>query len=107
MKWEKGEYLSDKNRIDNKTRPRKWTDSEIEYMLHLKENGKSLIEICNELDRSIASVQVKLKRLKKKDKSYNANHIFEKNNINKKFVNELNPSSIIDLYSGKGNPSYK
>lgn len=106
MEWEKGKYLSDENRTDNKTKPRKWTDSEIEYMLNLKKQGKSLIEICNELDRSIASVQVKLKRLKKRDKSYNSKHIIEKNNINKKFVTDLNPVSILDLYSGNGNPSY-
>ena len=105
MTFEKGEYLSSNNPYV-KTIPRKWTDSEIEYMLKLKEDGKSINEICSILDRSVASVSVKLKRLKKKDNTYNQKHIDEKNKINADFVSQINPSSILDLYHGTGNPAY-
>ena len=100
MEFEKGVELSPNPYV--KTTPRRWTESEIEYMLQLKEEGKSLKEICNILDRSIASVQVKLKRLKKKDGSYNQKHSSEKNEINLKYVEYLKPKTILDLYSGGG-----
>lgn len=105
MNFEKGEYLSASNPYI-KTTPRRWTENEIEYMLQLKKEGKSIKEICNILDRSLASVSVKLKRLKKKDNTYNQEHIDEKNDINLEFVNYINPSSILDLYHGLGNPAY-
>ena len=105
MGFEKGDYISSGNPYV-KTTPRKWTESEIEYMLQLKKEGKSNQEICNILDRSIASVSVKLKRLKKKDNTYNQKHIIEKNKINSEFVYYINPSSILDLYHGTGNPAY-
>lgn len=105
MEFEKGDYLSPNNPYV-KTTPRKWTDSEIKYMLQLKKDGYPLDEICNLLDRSKASVSVKLKRLKKKDGSYNQKHIEEKNLINKSFVDYINPSTILDLYHGEGNPAY-
>ena len=41
MDYDKGEYLSSNNPYV-KTTPRRWTDSEIEYMLQLKKDGKSV-----------------------------------------------------------------
>ena len=103
--YEKGELINASNPYV-KTTPRKWTDSEIEYMLQLKNDGKNLREICDILDRSIASVQVKLKRLKKTNNQYNQKHLEDKNKINISFVSYLNPSSVLDLYCGYGNPAY-
>ena len=54
-----------------KTAPRKWTDSEIEYMKKLKEAGRSNAEIAAELGRSEVSISIKLKRLTKKENTYN------------------------------------
>ena len=99
--FEKGEYLSSENPYV-KTTPRRWTKSEEAYLLELKSNNVPLKDICKILDRSIASVQVKIKRLQKKDGTYNQKHIAEKNKINQEFVNYLNPSSVLDLYSGEG-----
>ena len=103
--YETGKYLSPNNPYV-KTTPRKWTDSEIDYMLQLKEKGKSVDEICSILNRSSASVSVKLKRLKKGNNTYNQKHLLEKNKINKRFVSHINPSSILDVYHGAGNPAY-
>lgn len=105
MNYEKGDLINSSNPYI-KTTPRKWTDSEIEYMLQLKKEGKSLETICDILGRSYASVSVKLKRLKKKNGSYNQKHLMEKNRLNREFISLLNPSSLLDLYSGDGNPAY-
>ena len=103
--YEKGELLNSSNPYV-KTIPRKWTDSEIDYMLQLKKEGKSVEEICNVLGRSVASVSVKLKRLNKKNNSYNQKHLDEKIELNNQFISYINPSSILDLYHGNGNPAY-
>lgn len=50
----KGQCLSDGNPYIN-TIPRKWTDSEIEYMLKLKSSGKTIKEICTILESCSAS----------------------------------------------------
>ena len=101
----KGQCLSDGNPYIN-TIPRKWTDSEIEYMLKLKSSGKTIKEICTILERSEASVSVKLKRLKKKDGNYNEKHLTEKVDINKQFVEYIKPNSILDVYARDGNVAY-
>lgn len=101
----KGQCLSDGNPYIN-TIPRKWTDSEIEYMLKLKSSGKTIKEICTILERSEASVSVKLKRLKKKDGNYNEKHLTEKVGINKQFVEYIKPNSILDVYARDGNVAY-
>lgn len=106
MNYEKGDLINSSNPYI-KTTPRKWTDSEIEYMLQLKKEGKSLDIICDILGRSYASVSVKLKRLKKKEGTYNQKHLMEKNRLNREFVALVNPSSLLDLYCGEGNPAYK
>ena len=71
-----------------KTAPRKWTDSEIEYMKKLKEAGRSNAEIAAELGRSEVSISIsiKLKRLTKKENTYNADHLGDKYDKNRKFL---------------------
>ena len=105
VKWDRGDLINTTNPYI-KTTPRKWTKSEVSYMLELKKEGKTIKEICQILDRSVASVTVKLKRLKKKDNTYNQNHIGEKQEVNEEFVTYLNPSTVLDVYSGGGNQAY-
>ena len=83
-----------------KTVPRKWTDSEIEYMKKLKEAGRSNAEIAAELGRSEVSISIKLKRLTKKENTYNADHLGDKYDKNRKFLWQVKPHSILDLYCG-------
>lgn len=83
-----------------KTAPRKWTDSEIEYMKKLKEAGCSNAEIAAELGRSEVSISIKLKRLAKKENTYNADHLGDKYDKNWKFLWQVKPHSILDLYCG-------
>ena len=47
------------------TKPRKWTDREIEWVKGLIQEGYSNKEIAISLGRSVTSVSVKVKRLKK------------------------------------------
>ncbi len=105
-KFEKGKYINTTNPYI-KTKPRKWTADEIEYMTFLKKEGYSIDNICKALDRSKASVTVKLKRLKKTNGTYNEKHLLEKIKINKQFVEHIQPKNILDLYHGRGNEAYK
>lgn len=83
-----------------KTVPRKWTDKEIDYMRYLLKKGYTTKMISESIGRSEVSVSVKLKRLSKKDNTYNKHHFLEKKCINEKFVNDLQPTSVLDLYCG-------
>lgn len=89
-----------------KTKPRKWTKSEIEYLQQLKQKGYTNKRIAKLLERSEVSVQVKLKRLKKKDGGYNNKHINDKIDLNQKFINQIKPTTILDVYHGEGNIAY-
>lgn len=90
----------------SKTTTRRWTKEEEQWCADLKLKGYSPEEIAFSVDRSIPSVSIKLKRLTKKDNSYNSEHYEDKINTNKQFVEMLNPKSILDLYCGAGN-NYK
>lgn len=93
----KGETYFDKH---NGTYSRKWTEKEISWLKYLIEKGYTTKEIAESMDRGVTSVSIKKKRISKKDKTYNQNHIREKNKINKVFVKMLNPNSVLDLYNG-------
>ncbi len=97
----KGEYLKKGTYI--KTAPRKWTTKEVEWCLKLKEEGCTNAQIAWSIDRDLVSVNIKMKRLKKVKGSYNENHYKEKYNINNIFLEEIKPSSILDLYCGEKN----
>ena len=102
------EYLGEysKNCGYTTTNPRIWTSKEIEWVKELLSKGYSNKEIAVSLDRSVTSVSVKIKRLKKKEKTYNESHIKEKYEYNRQFLNYIRPETILDLYSGE-NSFYK
>lgn len=82
------------------TTPRKWTKEEIEWTKKLIEEGYSNKEIAVSLNRSETSVSIKVKRLGKKQNTYNQKHIEEKYKLNALFVEEIKPKTILDLYCG-------
>ncbi len=88
-----------------KTKPRPWTAEDIKNLKDLKKRKYSLKTIAFILERSEVAVQIKWKRLHKKDESYNIGHLEEKYNTNKEFISKLRPDGnyfkILDLYAGK------
>lgn len=86
-----------------KTKPRVWTDEEINWVQNLISQGYTNKEIAVSIGRSETSVSIKIKRLSKKQGTYNKKHILEKYELNKEFLSEINPESILDLYCGTKN----
>ncbi len=82
------------------TTPRKWTTNEIEWVKDLLDKGYTAKEIAYSINRTFTSVSIKIKRLSKKEDTYNKKHIEEKYKLNDLFLKELNPKSILDLYCG-------
>ena len=83
--------------------PRKWTPREIEWLELKASQGFSAKEIAYSMDRTHTSVAIKIKRLSKKENTYNSKHIEEKYLINDSFLEEIKPNTILDLYTGKKN----
>lgn len=81
---------------------RKWTDQEIKWMLNMLEQKQSIQSIALSMNRSKTSIKVKIKRLKKRDNTYNQNHLKEKIQLNKCFLDYIRPDTILDLYCGTG-----
>jgi hypothetical protein len=98
------EYIGKKTTNGGYTKetPRKWTEKEIEWCLEMKKKGYSSKDIAKSVDRSQVSVSIKLKRISKKQKTYNRFHITEKYEYNQKFVERIQPKSILDVYAGDG-----
>lgn len=90
-----------------KTIPQKWTNEDIKLLNELKEKGYAIKDIANILNRTEVSISIKLKRLKKKNNTYNVDHIEEKYKINNEFIEELQPKTMLDLYSGGVQKHYK
>lgn len=88
-----------------KSIPKKWDEEEIELMWNLKQKGYSISKIANKLNRTETSVNIKLKRVNKKNDNYNPEHRKEKYAMNKLFIRNISPSSILDVYAG--NSFYK
>lgn len=84
------------------TQPRKWTKEELDWCKKMRDNGFSSKDIAKSVGRSQVSVSIKLKRLSKKDITYNKQHIEEKYKYNQKFVDIIKPNSILDVYAGNG-----
>ena len=95
----KGETI--KNGGYTTSTPRKWTAKELEWVRDLSEKGYSNREIAESVDRTLTSVAIKVKRLGKKDGSYNADNVIEKYEINKKFIGEIKPITALDCYAGE------
>lgn len=85
----------------NLTKPRKWTSKEVEWMNAQLSAGFSRSEVAEAMGRTEVSVSIKLKRLSKTKRSYNSKHIDEKYECNRKFLDLLQPTSILDVYAGK------
>lgn len=86
-----------------KTTPRKWTKEEEEWALLSNNNGMSKQDIAKELKRSVVSVEIKIKRLKKRTSNnmYNEKHVDDKYKTNLEFEKYLDSNSkILDLYCG-------
>lgn len=97
------EYMGEqgKNCGYTTTTPRKWTDKEIAWTKKLLSEGYSAKEIAESLGRSQVSVSIKIKRLGKKQNTYNHKHVDEKYELNNKFLEEIKPDTILDLYCGE------
>lgn len=83
-----------------KSNPRKWTDGEVAWITRMRDDGYSNEEIGISTNRTVVSIQIKLKRLGKRNDTYNENHLRDKYACNAEFYHELNPKSILDLYCG-------
>ena len=77
------------------------TDNYKEKALKLKEDGYNVSQIASSMNRSEVSVQIKLKRIGKKNNTYNTRHIDEKYEINQLFLNEIKPRTVLDVYVGE------
>tara|TARA_A100001201_G_C4055345_1_gene190970 strand:- start:275 stop:1012 length:738 start_codon:yes stop_codon:yes gene_type:complete len=84
-----------------KTKPRPWTKQDISDLKDLKEKGYKNQTIAFILERSEVSIQIKWKRLHKKDNTYNKEHQLDKYETNKEFIDLIQPSSVLDLYAGE------
>lgn len=84
-----------------KTAPRVWTAEEIEWVNNLIEQGFTSAEIAESIDRTQVSTSIKIKRLGKKERTYNNDHVADKCQTNIDFLKFLNPTKCIDVYAGE------
>lgn len=84
---------------------RRWTKEEIKWMNDMFDKGYSRVDVAFSMRRTETSVALKHKRINKRSGDYNKWHIREKYEINDKFLDEVKPSSLLDLYAG--NSFYK
>lgn len=88
------------NKEYSKTSERKWTKEEEQWCLSLKEKGFSYKDIAVSVNRDFTSVALKMKRLGKKNNSYNKKHVQEKYHLNNAFLEEIQPDSVLDVFCG-------
>lgn len=79
---------------------RLWTKEEEEWCLKLRSQGYNTEEIAMSVDRELTSVSLKMKRLTKKNDTYNKKHLVDKYETNKEFYEYLQPKTILDVYCG-------
>ena len=79
---------------------KRWSKEEIDKLNILLNNNVKQSTIAKELNRSITSVQLKIKRLKLKEGTYNEKHQLNKYLANKKYLDYLKPKSVLDVYAG-------
>ena len=89
------------------TNPRDWTEKEIQWIQEKKKQGFTNKQIAEKINRTEVSISIKLKRLGKTNNTYNKRHVEEKENINIKFIEEMKPKTLLDLYCGGGHTYYK
>jgi hypothetical protein len=83
-----------------KSEPKKWSKSDIEFLLQKKKDGYSFIEIGKLLDRTDYSCNRKYYKLMKKLDSYNDKHRDLKYKFNQKFLQGIEATTLLDAYSG-------
>lgn len=88
-----------------KSKPRTWTTSETQWVQQANKDGHSAKIIAEAIGRTEVSVMVKLKRLGKKQDTYNDANRAAKYEANKRFIDLLKPKTILDLYAA--NSYYK
>ena len=79
---------------------RLWTREEEQWCLSLRQQGYSTDEIALSVGREHTSVSLKMKRLTKKNDTYNKAHIDDKYKTNYLFYNIIEPKTILDVYCG-------
>lgn len=84
-----------------KTAPREWTPLEIEWVQNLLSQGYTNKEIAESIDRSEVSTSIKIKRLGKKERTYNTEHIADKYQTNAAFLDYIKPKTVLDVYAGE------
>jgi hypothetical protein len=88
-----------------KSKPRAWTTEEIKWVQETNNQGHSAKVIAEAIGRTEVSVRVKLKRLGKKEDTYNDANRAVKYQANKEFIDLVKPKTLLDLYAG--NSYYK
>ena len=84
-----------------KSAPREWTEKEIEWVKNLIQQGYTSKEIAVSVDRTQVSTSIKIKRLTKKDCTYNNEHIADKYQTNISFLEYIKPKTVIDVFAGE------
>jgi len=82
------------------SKPRVWTQNEIDWVIARKNEGFSLAEISKACGRTEVSVSIKYKRLTKKNDTYNEKNRSVKYATNEDFCNLIQPASVLDVYAG-------
>ena len=88
-----------------KSSPRVWTLEETAWVQEANKNGHSAKDIAEAIGRTHVSVMVKLKRLGKKQDTYNDANREIKYQANQRFVDLIKPKTLLDLYAA--NSYYK
>ncbi len=83
-----------------KSVPKKWTNEDIATLLSMRQNNIKFKDIATKLQRTHVSVEIKYKRLCKKNDTYNIKDKNLKYNTNADFIKSINPQSILDVYAG-------
>ena len=82
------------------SQPRQWTGEEIAWIQSMRADGFSNEEIAQSTGRTAVSIQIKLKRLGKKENTYNEHHLQDKYMCNAYYYREIKPATILDLFCG-------
>lgn len=94
----KGKNLKATN--NSKTQRRAWSDEEVNYLQNCLLQGYTAKEISYKMDRSLRSIKLKINRVKQANKTYNNDHKLEKYEYNGKFLDLIQPDTVLDLYNG-------
>ena len=83
-----------------KSVPREWTEAELVWVSERVSDGFTCAEIAAAIDRTEVSVSTKMKRLSKSLDTYNEKHRDLKYAANSRFLDLINPSSVLDVFAG-------